>query len=96
MIMNVATMKTPDTTAETMVMAGETFLLPLSSSPKSFARLPRYTYSSVPEEDSSTFSQQGWKGQPANSADTCKQEAARQAAGCRQHRHIRNKGPCLE
>ena len=52
---NVATMKTPDRTAETMVMTGETFLLPLSSSPKSLARLPRYTYRSVPAKESSPW-----------------------------------------
>lgn len=43
-----ATMKTPDSTADTIVITGDTFLLPLSSSPKSLARLPRYTYSKVP------------------------------------------------
>ena len=54
-------------------MTGETFLLPLSSSPKSFARLPRYTYSSVPGKDSSPFSQHICEEQPANSADIHKQ-----------------------
>ena len=72
MTTNVATMKTPDITAETMVMAGETFLLPLSSSPKSFARLPRYTYSSVPGKDSSPISQRACKGQAVDSADSDK------------------------
>jgi len=43
-----AMMKIPDRMAETMVIAGETFLLPLTSSPMSLARLPTYTYSSVP------------------------------------------------
>lgn len=46
-----ATMKTPDSTADAIVITGDTFLLPLSSSPKSLARLPRYTYSKVPTHD---------------------------------------------
>ena len=72
MTTNVATMNRPDTTAEMMVMTGETFLLPLSSSPKSFARLPRYTYSSVPGKDSSPLSQRACKCPPADSADSDK------------------------
>lgn len=35
-----ATMKIPERTADTIVMTGDTFLLPLNSSPMSFARLP--------------------------------------------------------
>ena len=35
-----ATMKMPDRTADTIVMTGDTFLLPLNSSPMSLARLP--------------------------------------------------------